>query len=95
MKQGVFWVIPKINDFEILYRFNDTSGHNEIWEEVISRRTELKKYDYEYFPRGRVWIKNNIATIFLNPKLNNPAILHNIKEIFCLTDYNVITDNSI
>ena len=95
MKQGVFWVIPS-NDFEILYRFNDTAGHKEIWEEIIKERSDLKNFDYEHFPRGRIWEQNEISIVFLNPILNTPEILYRLKNIFCLTDnYKVITDSSI
>ena len=85
MKQGVFWVIPKDeSDFELIHRFDDTRGHSEIWESVVAERPQFQKYDYEHFPRGRVWVKNGTATIFLDQKINTQSILEKIDRIFCL-----------
>ena len=92
MKQGVFWVIKTKNGFELIHRFDDTRGHSEIWEEVVAEYPALKKYDYEYFPRGRVWVKSGKATVFLDEKINLPNILAQIDRIFCLNgNYEVQT----
>lgn len=85
MKQGVFWVIPKYKgDFELIHRFDDTRGHSEIWEEVVAEYPALKRYDYEHFPRGRVWVENGKATVFLDEKINTRNIIAQIDRIFCL-----------
>ena len=93
MKQGVFWMIPKDKgDFELIHRFDDTRGHSEIWEEVVAEYPALRKYDYEHFPRGRVWIKDGKATVFLDEKINMRNILEKIARIFCLNgDYEIQT----
>lgn len=89
MKEGVFWVLPNngINSkrFHLIINYNSTAGHSEIWETVKQENPELAIFDYEHFPRGRVWIKNNVATVFLDPKINSPIILKTIKKEFELS----------
>lgn len=87
MEEGVFWVIPRngaTEGFEMICKFNGKLGHSEIWKKVAAERPELKKYDYEYFPRGRVWIKDSKAIIFIDARLNVPSIIAQIDQIFCL-----------
>ncbi len=84
MKQGVFWVIKKESGSELVHRFDDTRGHCEIWDEIVAEYPELMKYDYEHFPRGRVWVIDGKATVFLDEKINLPNIIDRIDQIFCL-----------
>ena len=94
MKQGVFWVIPKTGGFELACRFDETRGHFEIWEEIIAERPALKKYDYEHFPRGRVWKSGDGATVFIDPKIKKQTILDKIAKMFCLERYEIVTDGT-
>ena len=87
MKEGVFWVIPRngaTERFEMISKFNDALGHFEIWKTVVAEHPDLKKYDYEHFPRGRVWIKDSKAIIFIDARLNVPSIIAQIDKTFCL-----------
>lgn len=87
MKEGVFWVISRngtAKEFELISIFNGILGHSEIWKTVAAEHLELKKYDYEYFPRGRVWIKDSKAIIFIDARLNVPSIIAQIDKTFCL-----------
>ena len=87
MKEGVFWVIPRngtAKEFELIFKFNGTLGHSEIWKTVTAEHPELRKFDYEYFPWGRVWIKNSKAIIFIDAKLTVPSIIEHIDQTFCL-----------
>ena len=96
MKEGVFWVIPcngTAEGFELISIFNGLLGHSEIWKKVVVERPELKKYDYESFPRGRVWIKDSKAIIFIDARLNVASIIAQIDQIFCLNgNYEVQAD---
>lgn len=94
MKQGVFWVIPKAGGFELVCRFDDTRGHCEIWEEIASERPALRKYDYEHFPRGRVWKSGEGATVFIDPKIKKLTIIDKIAEKFSLETYEIISDGT-
>ena len=87
MKEGVFWGLPQNANignekFLLLINFSGTVGHSEIWETIRQENQELSKFDYEYFPRGRVWIKNGVATILLDPKINFPIAVEKIKKEF-------------
>ena len=95
MKEGVFWVVPRKvqHNYKILYEFNGILGHSDIWQTVILKNEDLAQYEYDYFPRGRVWIKDRKATIFLSSLINNSLILQQISEIFELNEnYEVYED---
>lgn len=99
MKEGVFWVISQIGTSteksRLIIKYNSTAGHSEIWETVKQEHPELAIFDYEHFPRGRVWIKNDVATIFLDPKINFPVILEKIKSEFELNGIIEIVNDSL
>jgi len=80
----------------------NTYNHKKIWDEEIKNNSEYRPYnkkDYDYYPRGRVEISNNRATIFLNPHINRSDFIKLIKQNFGLfpnniSDIRVITDGS-
>ncbi|MCH5155280.1 MAG: hypothetical protein J1F69_01615 [Clostridiales bacterium] len=76
----------------------DTYNHQATWNKLSSFLTHNKPYNY--FPRGRVEIKNGVARIFLNGNINYAEVIYFIKSEFNLTTHNgikkvsVIEDNS-
>lgn len=92
MKEGVFWIIGKTKadlsrgEFEIISFFERDAAHVDVWERIKQQRPSFYGLGYEYFPRGRVWIKNGAAVIFLNPVLQNPKVIKKIKEFFELPE---------
>ena len=75
---------------------NSKSGtsynHKKIWEDEIQRNNTYKSFNrkpYNYYPRGRVEIDRNAATIFLNPHINQPHIIQRIKHDFGLSHHNI------
>ena len=61
---------------------------------------EMNKHPYDYFPRGRVEIANRCAVIFINPHINQPDIVDEIKLKFGLgnhkiTKIRIVEDNSV
>ena len=102
MKEGLFWIIGKNkNDlyqgnFEIISCFEQDAAHVNVWERVKQQRPSFYGLGYEYFPRGRVWIKDGSAIIFVNPVLQNATIIKKIKEVFELSEkVEVFTDGSV
>ena len=97
MKEGVFWVIPREAEqygFEIISEFNGILGHSNIWETVICKNKKLAQYEYDFFPRGRVWVKDGKATIFLNRKINVSNIISQLNLLFCLNgNFDIQLDN--
>jgi len=76
--------------------FNAKSGktynHKALWESEVQNNPNHKPYNkkpYDYYPRGRVEIANNRATIHINPNLNKPFTLLKIKAVFGLSPYNI------
>jgi len=69
-----------------------TYNHKKLWENEIKNNTAHKPYnkkDYNYYPRGRIDISNNKATIYLNPHINIPEIIDEIKQKFGLLPQNI------
>ena len=82
-------------------QFNSKKGtsftHKATWHQLMQHRKDLRKYSWNYFPRGRVEIKNNKACIFVNPNIIKYALYkQRIVEEFHLRDIKikVIVDNS-
>ena len=69
-----------------------TYNHKLMWEEQIKNNSKHKPYnkkEYNYYPRGRVEISHNRATIYLNPNINRDEIIRDIKRAFGLTSRNI------
>jgi len=69
-----------------------TYNHKRIWDEMVKNNNEYRpfnKMDFNFYPRGRVEISNNKATIFLSPHINRQDIVDGIKKEFGLSSYNV------
>ena len=64
--------------------FSSKSGqnfnHKAEWQKLS--RSVTRGQPFNYYPRGRVEIKNRKATIYLNPDLNNTVVLNKIIENF-------------
>lgn len=102
MKEGLFWIVGKnkaaiyCGEFEIIPFFERNAGHADVWERIKQQRPSFYVLGYEYFPRGRVWIKNGTAVIFIDPVLLNPTVIKKIKVIFELPEKaEVFSDNSV
>ena len=69
-----------------------TYNHKKLWESEVQNNSAHKAYNkkpFDYFPRGRVEVSNNRATIYLNPHINVVEIINEIKEKFGLTESNI------
>ena len=59
--------------------------HSRTWPLLTPSLTNNKPFDY--YPRGRVEIKNGDKMVYLNPVLNKEKIINYIKKEFCLTGF--------
>lgn len=82
-------------------QFNSKKGtsftHKDTWYQLVQHRRDLRRYSWNYFPRGRVEIKNNKAHIFVNPNIiKYDFYKQRIIEEFHLEDIRVkvFVDNS-
>ncbi len=66
----------------------DTYNHQATWGKLPRALTNGKPYNY--YPRGRVEIRNGVARIFLNGNINNDDIIDFLKREFNLTAHNGI-----
>ena len=89
--------IISIDDSRIA-KSGNTYNHELVWKSLPSKMTH--GYPYNYYPRGRVEIRNGIAKIFLNGNINYEEVIDFIKDEFNLNSHNgikkvqVIEDNS-
>ena len=65
-------------------------NYERAWAKLDKAVTQGKPYNF--YPRGRVQIKKGKATIYLNPALNEEAIIEKICCSFGLTRENEIVD---
>ena len=69
-----------------------TYNHKILWEAEVKNNPSYRPYnkkEYFYYPRGRVEISKNRATIFLNPHINDSIIISEIKMKFGLIESNI------
>lgn len=112
MKKGIFWCVdtekPRLitvsvscsaegeayADVEYSSKAGDNFNHKTEWQKF--GRDVTGGFSYNYYPRGRVEIKKRRAVIFLNPDLNNEAVLRAILDAFELNgaDLDAITVKS-
>lgn len=84
-------------EHELTSKKGNNYNHKNTWESLAKTLTHNKQYNY--YPRGRVEIKNDTAKIFINPLLNENEILGHIKKEYNLNDrtigcLKIIVDNS-
>lgn len=89
MKEGLFWVIASTEqglsngEFNILTHFVRDESHVNVWQQITQGRADLSQFQYDHFPRGRIWINDKgIPIIFINPALDLPIVIEKIKEVF-------------
>lgn len=74
-------------------QLNSKSGksfnHKVQWRQIPKKI--VKGHSYQYYPRGRVEIKNRKAIIFLNPVINELSVIDRIKREFCLDNEGIHT----
>ena len=76
---------------DVFGKIGNNFNHKKFWDTLLSNVTNNKSFDY--YPRGRVEIKNGKATIFITQDLvsyQKDVILF-IKDKFNLTNENGIT----
>lgn len=69
---------------------SENLNHERAWSKLDKAVTQGKPYNF--YPRGRVQIKKGKATVYLNPILNDGAIVDKICRSFGLTKENGIVD---
>ena len=71
----------------------DTYNHQTTWSKLPSYLTHNKPYNY--YPRGRIEIRNGVARIFLNGNINYEEVIDFLKKEFNLTPHNGIKKTSV
>lgn len=105
MKEGLFWLICHMNgdaidwseNWEIyrLFAKSDSISHKDAWAQFA--QTEEKRFrrlEYHYYPRGRVVVRNDTVTVFLNRHIATDEVLVAINEVFGLTAPKVHAEGS-
>ena len=79
------------NDGSLNAKSGITYNHEKVWNDLPRTMTKGKPFDY--YPRGRVQIKNSKATVYFNPNLLAvDGFERYIIDNFNLTEYNGIKD---
>ena len=103
--KGIFWYVPGEHELiaikvkcdnkglaqeHINYSSKSGENFNHKTEWLKLPKSITKNYRYNYYPRGRVEIRNGKATIFFNPVLNRFDIHELIAEKFGLNGSGVM-----
>jgi hypothetical protein len=76
----------------------NTYNHKKLWDTEIKNNSKHRPYnrmEYDYYPRGRVQISHNRADIYLNPNINEPKFIDEIKEKFGLQNNDILKVRTI
>lgn len=95
MREGLFWVICSMTENGIdrnesweLYPYfvpSDAISHKEAWTKHIQpKEKHFRRYAYNFYPRGRVVIRNGKATVFLNRHIVTEEVIAKICKTFSL-----------
>ena len=79
---------PSVDRIRLNSKNNDNYNHKNLWNDLSSRQTHNKPFDY--YPRGRVEITNGKAVIYANPNICTGEVVDWIKDKFNLTSHNGI-----
>jgi len=78
-------VVP---DFELLATSGTEFNHQAAWSTLPKRETGNKPYNY--YPRGRVEIRNGKAVIYANGNISDDKLLK-----WAINEFNLIKENGI
>ena len=90
-------ISPEDSEFTGNSKNGQTYNHKLSWNLITENESrEIKKQEWNYFPRGRVEITRNKAAVYLNPVLNEEKYQKEITAAFDLSSLNVrfISDGS-
>ena len=110
MKKGIFWIIDEslvcvvvecdssgtpLETVEFSAKSGNNFNHKLEWKKINKKTTNGKPYNY--YHRGRVEIKNNKATVYINPLANMNEIQEKIIKSFNLESINLVfkSDGSV
>jgi hypothetical protein len=78
---------PVDADLNYNSRRGDSFTHKATWKEAAQNESRgIRSKPWNYFPRGRVEIKQGKATVYYNPTLGSPEFETKIREEFALAD---------
>ena len=83
-------------DFPLNSKKGDNYAHKNTWGGLPYKMTRNKPFDF--YPRGRIEIKENVCRIYINPDLNSLEIINYLKEqfdLYSIESIKVIVDHSI
>ena len=96
MTEGLFWIICSMNDSDIdwneswelcpLFAKSYSISHKDAWAQLAkSSDKRFRQFEYNHYPRGRVVVRNDEATIFLNQHIANDDVISAVIKTFRLT----------
>lgn len=105
MTEGLFWLICHMNSNEIdwdeewkiyyLFAKSDSISHKDAWAQFAkSEDKHFRRLEYDYYPRGRVVVRNGAAMVFLSRHIVTNEVLSAVNQIFGLTAPKVHVDGS-
>lgn len=105
MTEGLFWLICQMDgdaidgdeNWEIYHQFvkSDTISHKDAWRQFVKNPDKrFRGHEYNHYPCGRVVVRNDAATVFLNCHIATDEVLAAINKVLGLTAPKVHADGS-
>ncbi|MBQ2642894.1 MAG: hypothetical protein IJF94_03740 [Eubacterium sp.] len=82
--------VQNVGNLDLNSKKKDNYNHKLTWEKLEKKDTNNKPFDY--YPRGRVEIKNGKAIIYASPYICGDELIEWCVEMFGLNRYNGISD---
>jgi hypothetical protein len=95
MTEGLFWVICSMPGGEIdwsegwelytLFAKSDSISHKDAWAQIVRNADRrFRQHEFNYYPRGRVVIRNGKATVFLSRHITTETVIAAVSRTFGL-----------
>lgn len=105
MREGLFWLICHRNgdavdwdeEWELYHLFakSNSISHKDAWSQFAQKEEKrFRRLSYDYYPRGRVVVRNGAATVFLNRRIATDQALAAINQAFGLASPKIHAEGS-
>lgn len=73
------------SDYQLNSKNGDDYNHKITWQQLDGKLTKRKPFNF--YPRGRISIKNSKCVIFINPLLNTKEIIGYLVDSYNLKSF--------
>jgi len=73
-----------------IFAKSDSINHKDAWCKIAQKERECFRHlDYDFYPRGRVVVRNRRATVYFNRNILENDVIEAIKDAFLLKKFKI------